>query len=564
VATQKWCTGRVGMFGISWGGFSSLQVAARRPPALKAIITHCSTDDRYLDDAHYIGGCIVQDMWGWGSDFFTIQGAPPDPATLGVRWRDVWMDRLKHNEFRILDWVRHQTRDAFWKHGSIDEDYGDIVCPVYAIGGWTDAYNCAVPRMLAGLKVPRKGLIGAWSHNYPSEVHPGPGIDYLTEALRWWDHWLKDHDTGIMAEPMYRVWMEDKAACCGADEIPGRWVAEEAWPSSRITPQKHYLVGTEIAAAPGAETQRVLAPRQTVGMAAGHWCPFNMPTELPLDQAIDDGRSLTFDSGPLAADLELLGPPVATLDLAVDRPVAFLALRLNEVQPDGHSTRVSYAVLNLTHRASHEHPEALEPGKRYRIRVQMRDVAHSFKAGNRLRLAISTTYWPLIWPSPEPVRLTLFAGHSELELPVRPPRPEDASLRPLGTPYVPPDSGQTQIGEAKPQSKDFSWDVATGTLTIVSERPLSARRINAVDTILSGAFKETSRITDDDPLSATLEYRQSHGYARDDDWDTRVETVVRIGATKETFLVRGELTAFDHGKQVFTRSWNEAIPRQFV
>ncbi|HLY55556.1 MAG TPA: CocE/NonD family hydrolase, partial [Stellaceae bacterium] len=548
---------------ISWGGFSSLQVAARRPPALKAIITHCSTDDRYTDDAHYIGGCVVQDMFVWGSMFFTLQGYPPDPATLGVRWREMWMDRLKHNEYRVIDWMRHQTRDAFWKHGSIDEDYGDIVCPVYAIGGWTDAYNCAVPRMLAGLKAPHKGLIGPWSHFYPHEGVPGPAIGYLDEALRWWDHWLKDRDTGIMAEPMYRVWMEDKAACCGTLQVPGRWVAEDTWPSPRIAMQKRYLVADGLADRAGPEGKHVLAPRQTVGTTGGHWCPFNMPTELPLDQAADDARSLAFESAPLAADLELLGAPVATLDLAVDRPVAALALRLNEVEPDGRSTRVSYAVLNLTHRAGHEHPEALEPGKRYRIRIPLRDIAHSFKAGNRLRLAISTTYWPLIWPSPEPVTLTLFVGGSELDLPVRPPRPEDARLHPFAAPVVPADSGRTVIETAPPQTKTFGWDVATGTLSIASEHGRGAARLNAIGTTLASAWKETSRIRDDDPLSPSLEHWRMQHFSRDD-WDARVETTIRVSVSKDAFKIGGDLKAFEHDKEVFTRSWEESVPRQLV
>src|SRR5262249_44575495 len=135
---------------------------------------------------------------------------------------------------------------------------------------------------------------------------------------------------------------------------------------------------------------------------------------------------------PLEERFEILGAPAVTLSLMVDKPVAFIAIRLNEVLASGESTRVTYAVLNLTHKESHETPASLEPGKRYRVRIPLRDRAHAFKRGSRLRIAISTTYWPMVWPSPEPVTLTVYAGESELELPVRPSRREDSQLQPFG------------------------------------------------------------------------------------------------------------------------------------
>src|SRR5262249_26540173 len=94
IAAQPWCSGAVGMMGISWGGFNSLQVAARRPPALKAIITVCSTDDRYADDMHYMGGASLTGNLEWGSQFFIYQGRAPDPGVVGERWRQMWMERL--------------------------------------------------------------------------------------------------------------------------------------------------------------------------------------------------------------------------------------------------------------------------------------------------------------------------------------------------------------------------------------------------------------------------------------------------------------------------------------
>jgi putative CocE/NonD family hydrolase len=557
LAEQPWCTGQVGMFGSSWSGFSALQVAARRPPALKAIITQCSTDDRYADDAHYIGGCIVQDMFVWGSYWTAFSARPPDPAIVGERWREMWMKRLHSLDFYVGNWLTHQHRDAFWKHASVNEDYSQIECAVYAVGGWVDGYHPAVPRLLAGLKCPRKGLIGPWTHS--TFRSPEPAIDWLQESMRWWDYWLKGIDTHIMEEPMYRVWMQEEEATLGKHQVAGRWVAEATWPSERIKPTTHYLTRAGIEAQPDAEFPRTIKTPQTVGITAPHWVAFDLDTELPSDQRIDDARSLTFDSSPLQENLEILGAPVVTLDLSVDKPVAFLAVRLNEVQPTGESTRVTYAVLNLTQRDSREFPTALEPGKRYRIRVTLRDYAHVFKAGNRLRIALSTTYWPLIWPSPEAVMLTVYTGRSELELPVRPPRPADAQLKPFAVPETLDAGRQSNRARSaqpkiKPPTKIYEWDVGSQTLTIRST-PLTLG--GSADAL------EMTAIQDNDPTSARLHYNRSAGFKRSD-WDVNVKSTLRLHLTQTHFLMSGDVKAFEDDKEIFTRNWERKIPRDLV
>ena len=199
LAAQPWCTGACGMIGISWGGFNGLQVAARRPPELKAVITLCSTDDRYADDIHAMGGCMLVDNLAWASAMFAIQGAPPDPALVGERWREMWLHRLENQPLLIANWLEHQRRDAYVEAWLGLRELDDIKCPIYAVGGWADGYSNAIPRLLAGLKVPRKGLVGPWAHRYPHFAEPGPRIGFLQECLRWWDQWLKGQDTGIMA-----------------------------------------------------------------------------------------------------------------------------------------------------------------------------------------------------------------------------------------------------------------------------------------------------------------------------------------------------------------------------
>src|SRR5262249_9260571 len=317
IAAQPWCSGQAGMMGISWGGFNALQVAARRPPALKAIITVCSTDDRYADDCHYMGGALLLNSVSWASTMFAYNARPPDPLVVGERWRDMWFERLNGSPPFLAAWLQHQLRDDYWKHGSVCEDYGAIEAATYALGGWADAYTNAVPRLLANLKAPAKGLIGPWAHEYPHVARPGPQIGFLQECVRWWDRWLKGIDNGIMAEPRLHAWIQDSAPPASDYEIrEGRWVAEPGWPPTIPSYVLHLADGRlqQIRAADApALTHR--SPQLT-GTTTGEWCPYGNPGELPIDQRTDDGRSLVFDTAPLAAPLELLGTPIVTLRLA--------------------------------------------------------------------------------------------------------------------------------------------------------------------------------------------------------------------------------------------------------
>ena len=240
---QPWCTGKVGMIGISWGGFNGLQVAARRPRQLKAVISVCSTDDRYADDIHYMGGCLLLDKINWSSTMFSLNAAPPDPEAVGSGWRDMWMHRLRENSPWAETWLRHQYRDEFYKHGSVCEDWAAIECPVLAVGGWADGYTNPLFRLLANLKGPRKGLVGPWAHKYPHFAKPGPQMGFLREALRWWDKWLKGIETGVMDEPMLRAWIEEPVRPAPFNLMkPGRWVAENQWPAPDIALMHHPLL----------------------------------------------------------------------------------------------------------------------------------------------------------------------------------------------------------------------------------------------------------------------------------------------------------------------------------
>ena len=285
LAAQPWCSGAVGMMGISWGGFNALQVAARRPPALKAIITICSTDDSYRDDVHYMGGVPLRAGFGWASFLFGAMCHPPDPVLVGDRWRAMWLERLNNLPLFLEPWLRHQRRDDYWKHGSVCEDYGAIQCPVYAVGGWTDGYTNAIPRLLMHLAVPRKGLIGPWAHAYPYFALPGPQIGFLQEALRWWDHWLKNIETGVMDEAMLRAWMTESVEPASYhEELPGRWIAESTWPSPNTSVHRLFITDDGLQADSVRLTPREVCSPQTVGKNGGAWCPFGRGGDQAGDQ----------------------------------------------------------------------------------------------------------------------------------------------------------------------------------------------------------------------------------------------------------------------------------------
>ena len=563
LAGQPWCTGNVGMFGSSWGGFNALQVAALRPPALKAIITSCSTDDRYADDMHYMGGCLLNDNLMWGSTAFSFMARPPDPALVGERWREMWMARLQNTESLVATWMQHPRRDAYWKHASVCEDFSQIQCAVFATGGWADGYSNAIPRLLRGLSSPRKGLIGPWGHRWGHQAVPGPAMGFLQEAVRWWDHWLKGKDTGIMGEPMLRAWMQDWVPPrTFYAERPGRWIAEASWPSPKIGQRRWHLNAFNLGDHAEAEQVLTHASPLTTGEAAGEWCPYGYQAEMPGDQREDDGNSLSFDSDVLGERIEFLGAPVLTLDLAADRAVAQIAVRLNDIAPDGASTRITYGVLNLTHRDSHEHPEALVPGRRYRVRVQLNDVGYAVPPGHRLRAAISTAYWPLVWPAPEPVTLTLFTGASTLDLPVRGPREEDARLRP----FDPPEAAAAQPRtERRPyaRSRRHSRDMITGEHVVDAVKDRGKIHLTDIDLEYAGGGTERYSIQQRDPLSAKAYSRYSITHGRGD-WQVAIETDTTVTATKDAFLVTAKLEAYESGVRVFSRTWDTTIKRELA
>ncbi|TCK23551.1 hypothetical protein EV667_3390 [Ancylobacter aquaticus] len=561
IAAQPWCDGRIGMMGISWGGFNALQVAALRPPQLKAILTVGSTDDRYADDVHYMGGCPLSANLTWSQTFFADLSRPPDPDVVGEGWREAWLERADKAALFIAEWTRHPLRDAYWRQGSVGEDYSRIEVPVLAVGGWADSYSNAVPRLVSGLPGMRWGLIGPWGHDYPHLAVPGPAIDFLGEALRWWDRWLKGVDTGIESEPLLRVWLQDELPADPAHEQrPGRWVGFDVWPSPDVAVQPLYLgtAGLEPIPPPSA-TLTHLSPLD-IGTGAGEWCAYGVAADQPTDQREDDGRSLCFDTLPLQQDVAVIGPPVLHLELAVDRPRAIVAVRLNDVAPDGTSSRVSYGLLNLNHIEGHDRFTALQPGRCYSVAIALNDVAHRFKAGHRLRVALSTSYWPTVWPAPEAATLSLFTGASRLDLPVWQPGTGSRLLPDMDPPVLPPPEPRTLL-RAGSFRREVSRELVSGLSRTHVRLDYGEERIEPSGMVIGRINDETYEIAAGDPLSARIETGWTMTLARGD-WSVRTESHACMSGDAASFHISARLDLFEGDVLAKTRTWDISIPRE--
>jgi hypothetical protein len=394
---------------------------------------------------------------------------------------------------------------------------------------------------------------------------PGPAIGFLQEVRAWWDRWLKGIENGIDEEPMFRVWMQESVPpTTSYNERPGRWIAESEWPSPHIAPLDFTLEKWRLAPATEDVPEQPLPIQSplSVGLFAGKWCSYQAPPDLPHDQRQEDGGALVFESEVLDEDLEIFGAPTVELALSSSEPVAMVAARLSDVSPDDKATRVTYGLLNLTHRKSHENPTPLEPGKRYRVTVRLNGVAQRFPKGNRLRLSLSTSYWPLAWPPPKPVQLTIFGGTSTFTLPVRPPRPEDAELRPFEEPEAAEPLAATLI-----RPREEEWRVIRDLKRDISKLEVlldtGVTRYEAIDLEIGSRTLETYTYRANEYDSLAGETRWERKFTRGD-WEVRTVTRTLLTSNETSFHLRADLDAYEGASRVFTRSWHTVIPRELV
>ena len=541
-----------------------LPADGRAPAARAAGGRAClASDDRFADDVHYRGGLVLpMDMVHWSTCMLGWQARPPDPEVVGDRWRSMWLERLDQPPW-IANWMAHQRRDEYWRQGSVRDDYSRIACPVLCVAGWTDGYTDAALRLMEGLDVPRRAIIGGWGHNDPVHAAPGPPVGILGELVRWWDRWLKGIPNGIDAEPMVVAWMQHSVRpAANLATRPGRWVGEQRWPPPDLELRPLHLGDGVLGERPGDGSGWLEAASvQTVGLDGGAWCADGNSADLSLDQRGDDACSLSFTSDPLEQPIEILGFPEARLVLRVDRPAAMVSARLCELRGDQTSLLVTRGQLNLCHRESHADPVPVPPGEELDVVVPMDSIAHRFEAGSRIRLSISPCYWPLAWPSPEQVTLGVRYGTgARLVLPVRTDRPEDASLRQLDPPEEPPPLEVEVLSPGPPGSRSITRDLATGRSELAFDWDLGGLRRLPNGMVYEDTSLARYSIVEGAPLSAAVEVQNTAVSGRGD-WRVRIRARGVMTSTATHFLVSSELEVQEGDTRIAARSWTHEFPR---
>lgn len=565
LVAQSWCDGSVGMMGISWGGFNGLQVAALQPSALKAVITLCSTDDRFADDIHFSGGCLLNENLGWGATMLSYSSRPPDPDLVGPAWRGMWKERLEAQPLLIDTWLRHQTRDAYWQHGSICEDFSSVQAATLLVGGWGDAYSNAIPRMLEGLTCPRKAIIGPWVHKYPHFAVPEPRIGFLQEALRWWDHWLKGVETGVEGDPDLRAYVMNSAPPqTWYTERAGRWVSAPVWPAQSQNRKAWGLAPGQLVEASGAggtETLHISSP-ETCGHDGGEYCAIWLGPDLPGDQRRDDALSITFDSAPLLETLDVLGAATVDIKLKADKAYANIAARLCDVRPDGSVTRITHEVMNLRHRNGSAAPQPVVPGEWMNVRLQLDDVGYRVPAGHSLRLSISSAYWPLIWPTPERVTFEIALADAVLSVPVCEGCASDSPSDLFEKPQAAPEQSLRIIREGE-HTRRLETDQATGAMSLHILDDFGESEDLDTRLTTSQCAREVQRIHPADPLCASMAAHWTQTLDREG-WSVRTEARISMHSDNAAFHIKASVEAYEGDDLFHEKTWSETIPREQV
>jgi putative CocE/NonD family hydrolase len=459
-ARQPWCDGNVGVWGISYGGITSLKIAAQNPPHLKAIVPIYASLDIYYDFI-YPGGCLncLGAYGAWGSFMLAMNLMPPTYLDAEGRWYRIWQERLEKGEPYIFPWQDHPAHDEYWQSRAVPVD--KIQVPTFVIGGWRDIFPELMPRLYEQLSVPKKFLMGPWMHN-PPDISPFEQVDYLYEMKRWWDHWLKGEKNGIMDEPPVTVFVQGSQT----------WKHEQEWPIARTEERTLFLSAEETLTngTPREEGSDTYQAIPIVGVTAGLWDPTGLGVGLPLDQGPDDLRSLTYTTDPLLEEVEISGSPEAILYAALESGEEVnLVAKLNVVGPDGSSSLITTGWLKGDHHRSHERPEPLQSGKVYEFRIPLWATSYLVPQGHRLRLSVSCSDFPRIWPTRTNPEIRLFWGGTHLSsvcLSAVPPSAAPVSGPPIRRPE--PGINRTPLlVDSAPRWK-VERDLATGTLAITT------------------------------------------------------------------------------------------------
>ncbi len=556
---QPWCNGRIGLWGTSYGAFNALQIAMRRPTPLAAVIAHAGSDDRYVTDVHYWGGCLqALELLSYPLWMIAMNALPPDPETPGLDWARAWRQRLQGEEPWLFRWLRHQRRDTYWLRGSLAADYDAIACPVFVISAWHDGYTDAAWRMLERLSVPRRGLIGPWTHQRPDASPVGPRIDFLHELVTWWQRWLTLEPTDDA--PLVRFFVQDAYRPHRFPiSIPGQWLATDRWPPHGI--RVHTWYGTSSRTlAPAAQPEAAeftFSNDVRVGLASPTWCPTESPDSLADDQRVDDLYALVFDSEPLTEPLTILGSPTLRAVTTALAPVAFLCVRLSHLWPDGAATLITRGVLNLTRRFGLDRCDRLVPGEWVTVEVPLKACAYRVPAGHRLRLSLSGADFPTLWPAPHRTEQRVRVGGTALEL--RLPLLADSGR--LSTVQLAPPGGLPETAEtwsARP-TLETVMDCIGHRVGLRRSAESSVRPVGR--SVTASEYSAIELWADiDDPSRCSASGQQRFRI----DWPAgTVETAAALSlhSSSDRFSVSVELDVSWNGHRVIRHRWSEAFGR---
>lgn len=562
LADQSFCDGSVNMMGISYGGFTSLQVATLQPPHLRTIIPMYFTDDRYTDDCHYRGGHLRQyyDVSYYGNFMIAFNALPPY-AQWSENWVEIWEDHLASNEPYLLKWLEHQTDGPYWRHGSVRDIADRITCPVFMIGGWRDGYSNSPLRLYEALTVPRKVLIGPWNHAVPDIAVPGPRIDHLHEVVRWLNYWCKGASNGVMEEPPIVYFMQHYERP-DADRLDaaGDWRAESAWPvPGAFETVLHLAADGFLSEEPGADGDDPLEYDARVGVTAGLWSG-GLQFGQPGDQRLDEALSLVYTSKPLIAPLSTVGRAVATLHFTTTASVLGFSVALADVAPDGSSHLVAKGMLNATRRFSLTDPQPLVPGERCEIEIEIDCTAWRFEQGHRIRLAIANADWPNVWPTPEPAASIIHHGvalPSRLTIPLVPDRGS----------AQPPVFHQSPVERRRHRARNTppTWEVVHDALSRRAQvrfREQTRSQINSSTEVLRD-YELLTEVDADSPAQATAYGRHSSTIRHPGSETTAISTVL-IRGSETHFHITIDLVVLVNGVPHHTRQWVSSVPRNLL
>jgi hypothetical protein len=558
LATRDWSSGRVGMYGTSYSGFNSLHLAIERPPALVAIVAIFATDDRYADDVHYFGGALKQlDVVDYPTYMVASNALPPVPSIYGDGWREEWERRVRANEPWLIRWLEHQRYDDYWRFGSLREDYGAIEAATMIVAGWADGYTNNSLRTIEALRCPKKLILGPWAHASTETSLPGPNIDLVPEMLRWWDRWLKDVDNGVDREPPITLFARRSTKIEPTTrEIAGEWRYEPSWPAERLRRKELRLADATTPSLDGAGPDR-LEVRGDTGWTAWISCAGHIPYGQPSDQRPDERRSLVYEWGPSDDELEILGHPVLEVAVAASAPIAYLSAKLCDVFPDGTSSLVTRGLLNLAHRDSREDPSPLEPGARYRVRLELEVTSWIFERGHRVRLDLAGTDWPNAWAPPEPLVLTVERGDGVLVLPTLE-GPSPATERPELAP-----AGREQESPTPGDGSGAEWRIEHDILGRETVAIVGSWADHPADDDVA-AFSEryggAVAVSTTDPGRARAEGSARYEM-RFPEATVAAEARTRLESDRESYRLSIELRTTEDGAERWTRRWERTFPR---